>query len=204
MGYYEKHILPRLVDLTCGAKALRPIRSWACEGLAGEVLEIGFGSGTNIAAYPRSVSHVTAVEPSDTAWALAADNVRRSPVPITRSGLDAGRLPFDDDTFDTALSTFTLCTVPDLHAALTEVRRVLKPSGSLHFLEHGLAPDENVRRWQRRLDPLEQRLAGGCHLTRDIAGGITEAGLTLTASKQFYGARPRSFGALTVGVASVG
>ena len=202
MGFYERHVLPRLVDLTCGSAALLPIRSWACEGLTGHVIEIGFGSGTNVAAYPAAVTQVTAIEPSDTAWDLAADNVRRSRVPITRAGLDAGRLPFADNTFDTALSTFTLCTVPDLDMALAELRRVLTPDGSLHFLEHGLAPDENVRRWQRRLDPLEQRLAGGCHLTRDISSEITSAGLTLTANKQFYGARPKSFGALTVGVAS--
>lgn len=203
MGFYDDRILPRLVDLTCGSTALRPIRKWACEGLAGSVVELGFGSGRNVGVYPDAVTRVAAIEPSDTAWALAAARVASSTIPIDRAGLDGQRLPFDDDTFNSALSTFTLCTIPDLQQALGEIARVVKDGGTLHFLEHGLAPDDNVRRWQHRLDPIEQRVAGGCHLTRDIPRELSAAGLTVVTNKQFYGARPKSFGALNVGSARI-
>ncbi|MFW0795357.1 class I SAM-dependent methyltransferase [Gordonia sp. CPCC 205515] len=203
MGFYDDRILPRVINLTCGAKALFPIRQWACEGLHGEVVELGFGSGLNVGAYPDTVTRVSAIEPSDGGWHLAEDRIKESTIPITRAGLDGQRLPFDDNTFDSALSTFTLCTIPDLQAALHEVRRVVKDDGTLHFLEHGLAPDEKVRRWQHRLDPLEQRIAGGCRLTRDIPRELTDAGLSITANKRFYGAWPKSFGALNVGVAQI-
>lgn len=204
MGFYDRHVLPRLVDLTCGSAALFPIRQWTCEGLSGDVVELGFGSGRNVGAYPAAVASVAAIEPSDTAWSIAGDRVASASVPILRSGLDGERIPFADNTFDAALSTFTLCTIPDLRAALGEVVRVVKDGGSLHFLEHGLAPDEHVRRWQRRLDPLERRVAGGCHLTRDVTRELTDAGLTITSIKQFYGARPKSLGFLSVGVARIG
>lgn len=204
MGFYDDRILPRAINVICGAKAMFPIRQWACEGLTGEVVELGFGSGLNVGAYPDAVTRVSAIEPSDGGWQLAEQRVANSITPIVRAGLDGQRLPFDDNTFDSALTTFTLCTIPDLQAALAEVRRVVKDGGTLHFLEHGLAPDEKVRRWQHRLDPIEQRIAGGCRLTREIPRELTDAGLTIAANKQFYGAWPKSFGALNVGVARVG
>jgi SAM-dependent methyltransferase len=105
---------------------------------------------------------------------------------VQRSGLDGQRLPFAPDSFDAALSTWTLCTIPDVAAALHEIRRVIKPGGSLHFLEHGLAPDERVRRWQRRLDPLQQRVAGGCHFTRPIVELLTITGFTIEELDVFY------------------
>lgn len=118
----------------------------------GHAIEIGFGSGLNVPFYPSSVAQVAAVEPADLGWKLADKRLRRTHVPVQRSGLDGQSLPFADDSFDTALSTWTLCTIPDVATALREVRRVLKPGGALHFVEHGLAPDERVRRWQRRLE----------------------------------------------------
>ena len=158
--------------------------------------------GHNVAYYPSTVSQVSAIEPSDLAWKLAARRVAASELPVQRAGLDGQMLPFADDTFDAALSTWTMCTVPDPDAALHELIRVLKPGGSLHFLEHGLAPDERVQRWQRRLDPLEKRLAGGCSFTRPIVDKLTNAGFTVIQLDVFYekGA-PKFAGADSLGTA---
>ncbi|MFD7629214.1 class I SAM-dependent methyltransferase [Streptomyces sp. NPDC059851] len=204
MGWYADRVVPRIVNTACGARIARPLRRRVCAGLHGEVVEIGFGSGHNVPFYPAAVTGVAAVEPSDVGWGLARDRVRASPVPVRRAGLDGQSLPFEDGTFDTALCTWTLCTIPDADAALREVRRVLKPGGTLHFIEHGLAPeeDESVRRWQRRLEPVNKRLLGGCHLTRPTVGMLTAAGFVITALDVFYeqGA-PKPLAADSLGVA---
>jgi SAM-dependent methyltransferase len=202
MGMYSERVVPRIVNVACGSKNVEPLRGRVCEGLVGDVVEIGFGSGLNIPFYPATVTRVAAVEPSDLAWKLAEERLRTAPVRVERSGLDGQSLPFADDSFDAALSCWTLCTIPDVAAALREVRRVLKPGGTMHFIEHGLAPDERVRRWQRRLDPLEQRLFAGCHLTRPIVDLLTTAGFTITDLDVFYekGA-PKFAGADSLGIA---
>jgi ubiquinone/menaquinone biosynthesis C-methylase UbiE len=192
------------VALTCGARFLSPLRERVCAGLTGEVLEIGFGSGTNVPFYPGTVSKVTAVEPSHVSWELARSRVRSSGVRIERAGLDGQALPFPDGSFDSALSTWTMCTIPDAPAALREVRRVLKPGARLHFLEHGLAPHAAVRRWQRRFEPIQKRVAGGCHLTRQIPDLITAAGFTIIEADQFYEPHLAKFlSAYTLGAAAV-
>ncbi len=202
MNFYDAHILPRAINLVCGFGALRPSRDRACEGLHGRVLELGFGTGHNVASYPDTVTWVDAVEPSDVCWKLAHDRVSASPTHIERSGLDGQQLPFDDDTFDCALSTYTLCTIPDLSAALAEVKRVMKPGGEMHFLEHGLAPDEDVRRWQHRLDPIQRRVAGGCHLNRDIPKALTDAGFVIEDLERFYQPKTMKAGnAMSFGIA---
>ena len=186
MGVYGEHVLPRIVNAACGMKASDPLRQRVCEGLAGDVVEIGFGSGLNVPFYPGSVTEVAAVEPADLGWKLAGKRLAATSVPVRRAGLDGQALPFPDDSFDTALSTWTLCTIPDVAAALREVRRVLKPGGTFHFVEHGLAPDEPVQRWQHRLEPVQKRLFGGCHLTRPIVDLLTGAGFTITELDVFY------------------
>lgn len=205
MSWYERRILPRLLNATGGAKSIVPLRKRACAGLAGEVVEIGFGSGHNVPFYPAAVTAVSAVEPADLAWQLAAQRLSESRVPVRRAGLDGQALPFADASCDAVLSTWTLCTIPDVDAALGEIRRVLRPGGALHFMEHGLAPDERVRRWQRRLDPLEQRLFGGCHFTRPIVELLTGAGFTFSELDVFYepGA-PKFAAAASLGVAVPG
>src|SRR3954451_23027265 len=125
MGVYSEQVLPRIINVACNMKETRPQRQRVCEGLAGEVVEIGFGSGLNVPFYPATVTQVTAVEPADVGWKLAGKRLREAPVPVHRAGLDAEALPFPDDSFDAALSTWTMCTVPDIAGALRELRRVL-------------------------------------------------------------------------------
>ncbi|ALG85824.1 class I SAM-dependent methyltransferase [Gordonia phthalatica] len=201
MGFYDDRVLPRIITKTCGMPAMNKLRRRVCEPLTGAVVEIGFGSGFNVGQYPPAVTRVAAVEPSDGGWRLGAQRVAASSIPITRSGLDGQHLPFDDDSFDSALSTFTLCTIPDLPAALGELRRVVEPGGVFAFLEHGDAPDDSVRRWQRRLEPLQKRIGGGCHLTRDIPSLITDAGWEIVHLDTFYGAVPKTFSAFSLGYA---
>lgn len=202
MGVYSEQLLPRILDVACDSKEARPQRRRVCEGLAGDVVEIGFGSGLNVPFYPPAVTQVTAVEPADVAWKLAGKRLREARVPVHRAGLDAGSLPFPDDRFDAVLSTWTMCTIPDIAAALGELRRVLKPDGALHFVEHGLAPDERVRRWQHRLEPVQKRLFGGCHLTRSIVELLRNGGFAISELDVYYEkGTPRPLGANSLGVA---
>ena len=203
MGIYGDHVLPRLINVACNTKSSREQRARVCEGLAGEVVEIGFGSGLNVPHYPGEVRRVAAVEPADIGWKLASKRIAETATPIERSGLDGQSLPFADDSFDAAVSCWTMCTIPDIDAALRELRRVLKPGGTLHFVEHGLAPDERVQRWQHRFEPVQKRLFGGCHLTRPIVDLLRDAGFTITELDVFYekGA-PKFVAAQSLGVAA--
>lgn len=201
MALYRSHIAPRLVNLACGVPGLRRWRRQACAGLSGVVVEIGFGSGRNVPFYPDDVELVHAVEPSDLAWRLAAARVAESGVRVARVGLHGQSVPLDSGSCDQALITFTLCTVPDPSLVLAEVTRVLRPGAELHFLEHGLAPDPSVARWQRRLDPWEQRVADGCHLTRDPLKMVRDAGLDIVWSEQRFEKGPQPWSYFTVGVA---
>lgn len=201
MGLYRDHVLPRLVDRACGTPELQRWRQRVATGLSGEVVEIGFGSGLNMPVYPPEVTTVYAVEPSGTARRLAEERVAESTVHVEHVALHGESLPLDDACCDGALSTFTLCTIPDVEAALAELLRVLKPGGRFHFLEHGLAPDDGVATWQRRIEPIQKRLADGCHLTRRPDALVEAAGFVVERVESRYGGGPKPWTWFTEGFA---
>ena len=177
MNWYDERVAPRLIDAVCSWGGLERYRREVTAGLAGTVLEIGFGSGRNLPYYPASVTHVYAVEPSRQAWQGAEKHVAAFAGVVELVGTDAAHLALPDASCDHVVSTFTLCSVADERGTTTELVRVLRPGGTLRLVEHGLAPSARVARWQWRLDGLEQRLAGGCHLTRDPMAVLARAGL---------------------------
>jgi len=197
MGWWTDRVVPRIVERSLSADEVMELRRAACSGLAGRVLELGFGSGLNVGAYPATVTSVDAVEPSDLGWQLSGARRGTASVPISRTGLDGQRLDAVDASYDAVLSTFTLCTIPDPSRALQEVCRVLRPGGSFHFVEHGRSPETGVARWQHRLDPVQRRVAGGCHLSRDIPALVREAGLVVDELEAAYLPGPRVAGPWT-------
>ncbi|PKO71332.1 MAG: SAM-dependent methyltransferase [Betaproteobacteria bacterium HGW-Betaproteobacteria-14] len=176
-NWYERHILPWLIDFACGMKSVGKQRMKVIPQAHGRVLEIGIGTGLNLPFYDAGrVSELVGVEPSLRMHRLVLKRSRAARLPVEIVGITAERLPLADAAFDTVVSTYTLCTIPDPVAALREARRVLAPGGRLLFSEHGRAPDESVRRWQDRIQPLWGVFSGGCHLGRDIPAILREAG----------------------------
>jgi ubiquinone/menaquinone biosynthesis C-methylase UbiE len=195
VGIYGDQVLPRLQDKVMNRKGTRDVRTRVCAGLTGDVVEVGFGTGLNVRHYPPEVTRVFAVEPSRVCMQLAEVRIARSDVSVTLAGLTGEHLDLPSEEFDAVLSTWTLCTIPDLAAALQELRRVLKPGGAFHFVEHGHAPDTKTARWQQRIEPLNKRLAGGCHLTRRIPEYIENAGFRIEHLDTYYfDGEPKPFG----------
>jgi SAM-dependent methyltransferase len=199
MGVYRERVVPRLIDRACSTPDVARLRDRVTAGLSGTILEIGFGSGLNLAHYPPEVHSVAAVEPAMTARRLAEPRVEASHVEVRHVGLRGEEIPLPDRSCDGALSTFTLCTIPDVSAALAEIHRVVRPGGAFHFLEHGRSPDAGVARWQSRLDPLQRRLCDGCHLTRDPVALVRDAGFELVEIDQDYTRGPKPWVWVTVG-----
>lgn len=187
MKLYDEHILPHLIDKACGLKQVGHQRAALVPQARGEVLEVGFGSGLNLAHYdPRQVSRLWALEPSAGMRRKAQTRIDASGLPVHWLDLDGDRIPLDKDSVDTIVITYTLCTIPDAPRALQEMRRVLRPEGLLLFSEHGVAPEAAVRRWQDRLTPAWRTLAGGCHLNRDVTAMLQEAGFELLSLEAAY------------------
>lgn len=180
------------MDRVLNTPTVNARRAKVCQGLQGRVLEIGFGTGLNLDHYPAEVTEILVVEPSESAMRLARPREVAS-AQVERIGRDGAQLALPDGSVDCVLSTYTLCTISAVDVALQEIHRVLKPEGVLHFLEHGRAPTESVRRWQRRLHPVHSRIAGGCHLDRPIDDLISHAGLMISELETGYGDGPRPF-----------
>jgi ubiquinone/menaquinone biosynthesis C-methylase UbiE len=202
VGFYGDEILPRAVDVLLGGREFSRLRARVAAELEGEVLEVGFGSGRNVPHYPPALKRVRAVDPATVGRKLAAKRVAASPVPVEYVGLDGEELPLEDESVDHVLTTWTLCTIPDVPRALAEIRRVLRPRGALHFLEHGRSPDPKVVRWQDRLTPIQRRIAGGCHLNRPVDRLVLDAGLEVTRLDNYYMRGPKPLGYMFEGVAT--
>ena len=203
MGFYERHILPRVIDQACGLTELTPYRQRVVTQAHGTVLEIGFGSGLNLPLLPAAVERVLAVDPSETARKLGQKRIAAVSCPVDFVGLEAERIAAETDSADCALSTFTLCTIEDVASALREVRRILKPGGTFLFVEHGRAPDPGTLRWQDRLNGLQRYLCGGCNLNRDIPALVRAAGFELRDLDAGYVPdMPRTHAYLYTGVAA--
>jgi ubiquinone/menaquinone biosynthesis C-methylase UbiE len=181
MGLWESQLLPRCINRICGTKEIGRHRAATNAGLRGSVVEIGFGSALNVPYYPAEVTMVHAVDPSPLGRKLGAARLRASVVPVEFVDLDGQHLSLGDASVDGALSTFTLCTIPDAGRALDELFRVLRPGGQFHYLEHGLAPDPAVAAKQHKRNGFQQRVAGGCNLDRPIDQMVRQAGFEITA-----------------------
>ena len=184
MSFYEERLLPHLVHLACSAPPNQKQRAKVVPQATGEVLEVGFGSGLNLPFYDATkVRKVWALEPSEGMRRKAQQRVGGSGLDVEFIDLPGEEIPLERESVDTVLVTYSLCTIPDAVTALHGMRRVLKPGGRLLFCEHGVAPDEGVRRWQHRLNPAWRKIAGGCSMTRDIPSLIERGGFTITATK---------------------
>ena len=203
MSFYHHFIFPRMLDLAMSSRLLRKPRDRTLAPARGRILEIGFGTGRNLRHYPSTVKRIEAIDPDFDLDRLSMPRIARAAIEVDFHHLDAAHLPFEAARFDTVVSTFTLCSIPDVVHALGEVRRVLKPGGQFLFLEHGRAPDPAIARWQDRLNPAWMPLAGGCHLNRPMRALVEDAGLALGRVQNYYLKQaPRFVGYMTEGVAT--
>jgi ubiquinone/menaquinone biosynthesis C-methylase UbiE len=204
MSFYENTILPHLIGFACATPQIMKQRSLIVPAAEGRVLEVGFGSGTNLSFYdPAKIDRLFALEPSEGMRRKAARAVAASPLDIEWLGLPGEEIPLDDDSVDTVVLTYTACTIPDAGAALAQMRRVLKPGGRLLFSEHGAAPDPGVAKWQRRIEPIWKPIAGGCHLTRKPDQMIREAGFRIEQLTADYLPKSPKFAAFNYAGAAV-
>jgi ubiquinone/menaquinone biosynthesis C-methylase UbiE len=201
MGWYDRVVLPRLIDRACGQPPMRRLRARYVPRASGSVLEIGIGSGHNLEHYSSAATRITGLDPAAELTSRAVDRAAAISQPVDILTVSGESIPAADETFDSIVCTWTLCSIPDPVAALNEMRRVLKPGGALYFVEHGRAPDADVLRWQRRIEPFWKHIGGGCHLTRAADELITGAGFALAECDRGYQPGPRWATWMTHGVA---
>lgn len=186
MGFYSRIILPRILDRALSQPESAIFRKQVLDEASGEVLEIGFGTGLNLPYYPPTVQKISTADPNPGMNSLASKKIKASHIPVEQHLMSSEQLPFDNESFDTIVSTWTLCSITKVEQALQEIRRVLKPEGRFLFIEHGLSRDPKIQTWQHRLTPLQKKLLGGCHLDRDIKQLIKEQGFQFQNIKEFY------------------
>ncbi len=185
MRFYNETILPRFTDWLMAGRGFQKLRKKCLAGLNGTVLEVGFGSGHNLPFYPAEVNKIFAVDPSKLGRNLARQRLAETPIPVEFLGLDGEAIPLEDHSVDCVVTTWTLCSIPDVEKALTEIHRVLKTDGKLHFMEHGRANEASIARWQDRLNPIQKLVGGGCHLNRRMGELIVASGLSLEYLENF-------------------
>lgn len=186
MGFYTNRILPKILNGAMSDKSMESLRPQALAKAQGEALEIGFGGGLNLPFYPSAVTHLTAVDVNPGMEKLARKVLEASRLKVDLRVINGESLPFADRSFDTVVSTWTLCSIDKIDQALDEVRRVLRPDGRFIFIEHGLSPDTGVQKWQNRLNPVQKKLAGNCHLNRPIRTLIENQGFKISELNEFY------------------
>ena len=187
MGFYENHVLPHVINLCCGTKAVRAQRANIVPGARGKVLEVGMGPGLNMPYYdPALIDIIYGLEPNAKSRSMAAGPIENAGLTVDFIGLDGQEIPLDKHSVDTIVLTYTLCTIPDADKAMREMRRVLKPGGRLLFSEHGAAPDAAVKKWQDRINSVWNRIGGGCNLNRDIPQLIKRGGFAIDTLDEMY------------------
>ncbi len=204
MGFYDRHILPPMLNACMGMKQLREEREKIVPKASGDVVEIGIGSGLNLPHYGPDVESVTGVDPSIELQKRARERASQAVFPVYFKSISGESLPLDDESFDCAVITWTLCTIPDPGKALAEVRRVLKPGGKLFFIEHGHSPDESVARWQERINGFWPKITGGCNVNRHMDTLIAGGGFTFEEMETGYIKGPRPMSYMYRGVAQRG
>jgi ubiquinone/menaquinone biosynthesis C-methylase UbiE len=203
MGFYSDYIFPKFYDFVVKHKVFDPLRENILSAAEGNILEIGIGTGLNLELYPKQVTEITAIDPNPGMERELKDRLKKRRVQVHFFRASAESLPFDDQSFQTVVSTLTMCTIPDLQKALAEIRRVLKPTGKFLFLEHGLSRDARVANLQFALNPLQRRIGCGCQLTVDVEQELRKAGLEIHSIKQYYVPKaPKFIGSVYEGVAT--
>ncbi|MGI9286792.1 MAG: class I SAM-dependent methyltransferase [Pseudomonadales bacterium] len=203
MSFYEDRILPHMINYALGSKDCLRLREKVCANLSGTVLEVGFGSGLNLPYLPDTVDKLYALDPAHLGRKLAADRLAACDFEVEFIDLEANSYPLEDASVESILSTWTLCTIPNLDGALQEMRRILKPEGQFVFLEHGLADNPGTRKWQQRLNGVQRKIGGGCNLNRSIAATIETAGFNITQLQNYYMKGPKPYTYMYQGIAAL-
>ncbi len=201
MGWYANNVLPKLIEAGCSQPLLMKLRAQYVPQARGRVLEIGIGTGLNLAYYDKNAVQLTGLDPSAELTGRAQQRAEELQLPVDMLGVSGESIPAEDKTFDALVCTWTLCSIPNVTKALQEMQRVVKPGGKLFFIEHGASPDAKIARWQARIEPVWKRIAGGCHLTRAADQLIAEAGFNIVEKKSEYLPGPRIATFMTHGVA---